>query len=368
MDTITQGLLGAVTAQLGFRQRIGPVATWVAAGAAIVPDLDILIEQVLALTGTEPGDLNHLSTHRGLSHSLLIVPLISFVIALLWKWVRRGQTGPPAGTEDGPPSKAADKPSFCLLYACVFVAVLSHPLLDWCTSYGTQMLSPITSRRFALDAVPIIDIIFTPILILTLIGCYSVRKIKTQPRKLTLAIGWIGFGLSVSYLAAGYALNRIIVSDMQKHDPTPSTAEYHAYPQLFTIFVWRVTRQTPDEWNAARVNMLFGDDLKHPDWTQAKIVDNVWTSRALALPEARLFRWFAMEQIRATDTYHHGMRMVDLHDMRYGIRPESLISLWSLRIALSDAGQVLAIERVRNYRQGSLTKVIGQAWQDIWNP
>ena len=44
MDTITQGLLGAVTAQLGFRQRIGRETTWVAAAAGIMPDLDILID------------------------------------------------------------------------------------------------------------------------------------------------------------------------------------------------------------------------------------------------------------------------------------------------------------------------------------
>ena len=66
MDTITQGLLGAVTAQLGFRQRIGRDATWVAAAAAVVPDLDIFIVPLMSMTGMEVDSLAQLRYHRGL--------------------------------------------------------------------------------------------------------------------------------------------------------------------------------------------------------------------------------------------------------------------------------------------------------------
>ena len=40
MDSITQGLMGAVIAQLGFLQRIGKEAGWIAAGTAFedLPD------------------------------------------------------------------------------------------------------------------------------------------------------------------------------------------------------------------------------------------------------------------------------------------------------------------------------------------
>jgi len=40
MDPLTQGLLGAVTAQLGFRRGIGRDASWVAATTAAAADLE----------------------------------------------------------------------------------------------------------------------------------------------------------------------------------------------------------------------------------------------------------------------------------------------------------------------------------------
>ena len=132
MDTITQGLLGAATAQLGFRQRIGKDATWLAALAGIVPDLDIFVQPLMTLSGRETDDFTRTVIHRGISHSLVMVPVFSLLITLLWRRFRRSSKSP--------------KP-FALLYACVFVALLSHPLLDWTTSYGTQLLAPFTDRR-----------------------------------------------------------------------------------------------------------------------------------------------------------------------------------------------------------------------------
>ena len=88
MDSITQVLLGTVTAQLGFRQKIGKDASWVAAGTALVPDLDLLTGPILSLTGVEHTDSDILVMHRGLSHSLLLVPFLSLIIAALWRWFR----------------------------------------------------------------------------------------------------------------------------------------------------------------------------------------------------------------------------------------------------------------------------------------
>ena len=30
-------------------------------------------------------------------------------------------------------------------------------MLDWCTTFGTQLLAPVSRARFALDAIPIVD-------------------------------------------------------------------------------------------------------------------------------------------------------------------------------------------------------------------
>ena len=172
MDTITHALLGAVTAQLGFRHKIGRDATWLATLAAVTPDLDIFIGPILSLTGAENGQMGHAPYHRGLTHSLLMTPVIALVIAAAWWWFRRrtaDQDVHPAGgdmvthpevarqVQVRPPPRATP---FLLLYACVFIAALTHPLLDFCTSYGTQLFAPLTNTRYAWDALPIVDIIY----------------------------------------------------------------------------------------------------------------------------------------------------------------------------------------------------------------
>lgn len=373
MDTLTQGLLGAVTAQLGFRQRIGRTATWVAAGAAIVPDLDILIplvQPLLSVTGSEPGDLGTMGTHRGLSHSLLVVPILALAIAFSWRWVRRGAVRLPGSCDQ------ENSPSFRLLFGCVFIAVLSHPLLDWCTSYGTQLFAPITSHRYAIDAVPIIDIIYTPILVMTLLSCYVVRKLKSDSRNATLKIGWVGFALSIAYLAAGYAMNTKAVISMRRlsservAEPAhgPFVAEYRAYPQPGTIFVWRTIRRSSDRWTAARINVLFKTAPERIAWSEAIIVENDWVRRARELPAIKRFDWFAMGQIRAAYKRQAGMHFVEFHDMRYGLRPESVKSLWSLRVVFADSGRLVTIERILHHRNRGLRETIGESWRDIWNP
>lgn len=120
MDSITQVLLGAVTAQLGFRQRIGKDASWVAAGSALLPDLDLLAGPILSLTGVEHTDSDMFMMHRGMSHSLLLVPFLGFVIAVMWWRFRQmyNKRNEKSGKDNANP--------FWLLYLCVLVALFMH--------------------------------------------------------------------------------------------------------------------------------------------------------------------------------------------------------------------------------------------------
>ncbi len=396
MDTLTQGLLGAVTAQLGFRQRIGREATWVAGAAAVLPDLDIFIVPLMRLAGTESGDLYVMSYHRGLSHSLLAVPVIAAGVAGIWWWLRRrarrnrNSSARPGGATAESPDGGAP-PGFGTLFACCFVAVLSHPLLDWCTSYGTQLLAPITNARFGIDAVPIIDVLYTPVLALTLLGCYLIRKLTgaraaTQggqgPRRghrATLIVGWAGFVLSTAYLATGAAINWRLRHGL----PEPMrAARAEAYPQICTIFVWRVTAEDDRAWYVARHNVLFSGPLRAEDFTRIPKVENEWIQRARRLPDVKTYCWFSRGQIRATYDRLDGLtgsrpqasaagrplHVVEFHDMRYGILPESPEALWPLRVTFDAHGEVLDISRRHRYRHADLGKLVRQMWRDVWTP
>lgn len=350
MDPLTQGLLGAVTAQLGFRQRIGRSASWLAGLTAMSPDLDVFVGPIKQALHLEHTTFDNLAIHRGLSHSLLMVPLIALPIALVWWLVRK--RGP-----------AQSRRSFGLLYGCLFVAVLSHPLLDWCTSYGTQLLAPITNRRFTLDAVPIIDLIYTPILILTLLVCFIAYRRKTISITLSQKIAWTGFAISALYLFAGFLLQfkainhlRTYISTQPQFQLAPDqTIEYRAYPYLGSIFVWRVTRSNHDHWLTAKVNVLYPTNRSPSVCSKASNDENRWTALARQLPQVRTFDWFAGTQTRPDYTFQNGLHIIDFHDMRYGLLPESCESLWFTRVIYDGYDQPVSISRKMNSSRRNLT-------------
>jgi inner membrane protein len=366
MDSITQGLLGAVTAQLGFRQRIGRDATWVAAAAAVVPDLDMFLGPVLSLFGVDRGRTVGHTLHRGYTHALPVAPILSLLIAVLWWWIRRRHAKTSDGAVGGRP------PSFGLLYACVFAAVVTHSLLDWCTSWGTQLLLPFTNTRYALDVIGIVDIIYTPILILTLIGCaIAARHSRRHAMRSMLLAGWAGFLLATGYLFAGWVLHNGAVGKARQQlagEPITRITRIKAYPMVGTIFLWRVVAETPDRWVAMRVH-YFAPPGRPYRTEEAPKQHNQWIDRAREVPEVKGFDWFDMGMTRASyERRGDGLHVVAFHDMRYGTGTESTESGRTLRVTFDGAGRLLGLSSAHHHAGGRRGSFARRAWSDIWNP
>ena len=118
MDSITQAVLGASIqgALLGRWQ--GRKALLYGAMLGTLPDLDVVIDY-----GDAVADMTY---HRGFSHSLLVLSLLAVAITLLARWLR--------------PNPAY---STRRLFLAVWLALITHPLLDAFTSYCTQLLWPL---------------------------------------------------------------------------------------------------------------------------------------------------------------------------------------------------------------------------------
>jgi len=365
MDPITQGLLGAATAQLGFRQRIGREATWVAAAAALVPDLDIFTGPLLRLGGAQIGWTESVRYHRALSHSLLMAPLLSLPIAMAWWYARRARRRRRPDVKRDLASRPP--PSFRLLWACVFVAIFTHPLLDWSTSYGTQLLAPLTDTRYAADAAPIIDMIYTAALALTLLACLLVRKIRRTPSpRATLAVGWAGVLLTTGYLGAGRILHDRAIEKASALVKNERIVRADAYPALGTIFLWRTVIETQDAWQVTRVHHFSSSPPESWKTSRAaKATGNAWIEKARALPEFKTYRWFARGRLRTEYEQVDGLHVVRVHDMRYARRTDGLESLWPLVIQFDATGRVAFVGRRMERHVGRHAAAF---WRDIWNP
>jgi hypothetical protein len=124
----------------------------------------------------------------------------------------------------------------------MILAIFTHPLLDLFTTYGTQLLSPLSNHRFALDAVAIIDPIYT----LMLVGAVGVGAWRGWGDEASRACAWAALVLSAAYLFYALALNdsaRNRAEEQLIADGVRPTA-VSAYPTLLQPWFRRVVART----------------------------------------------------------------------------------------------------------------------------
>ncbi len=141
MDSVSQIALGSAVAiaTMGRSTAVWKAALW-GAVAGTLPDLDVLIDHGNALA--------NMVNHRGNSHSLLY--LLVFSVAMGWGIARLH-------------GESRQWPRWWLAMALV---LLTHPVLDWFTIYGTQLLRPFTTHAYGLGSVFVIDPLYTlPLLV-----------------------------------------------------------------------------------------------------------------------------------------------------------------------------------------------------------
>ena len=166
MDPVTQGILGASIACAVSNKSDVKVAAICGLVGGLVPDLDVLIK-------SEQDSLLSVEYHRHFTHSLFFVPIISLLVAFsLFPFLKKY-------------TKLKN------IYIYSFVGVLSHGLLDACTSYGTSLIWPISNIRVSWNIISIIDPIFTFIIMIFLFLCILKKSIKIVRIGLTLSFSYI---------------------------------------------------------------------------------------------------------------------------------------------------------------------------------
>ena len=331
MDTATQALLGAVVGQAGFSQKLGRRAlVWGAIGG-LLPDLDVLV-----MAGGDP--FAEFVYHRGFTHSLWFGPVVGPVLGwAIWRGYRwRGREGP------GEPGARSMLSAWMGLMA---LALFTHPLIDVFTSYGTQLFAPFSRQRFALDAVAIVDLAYSGILIAGLvIGCALHRRGRSAQAAALAALA-----LSWSYMGYGWWLN-----ERAEHQVTLALAQaghpeatVHCYPTLIQPYFRRfVARRDDQVWVGVHTPLAGGATA----WEQFQETEpNPLVLRLLATPRGQVFSWFAMEEISARVVAEPPGFIVEVDDLRYGFPGTPRRGMWGIRGVFGQNEQLLApVERTRH--------------------
>ena len=88
------------------------------------------------------------------------------------------------------------------------LALLSHPLLDLCTTYGTALLLPFSRDRFALDAIAVVDLAYSAMLAAGLIAGLVARE-----RPHSAWYSGVALILTTVYLLVGLLLKALAESE-----------------------------------------------------------------------------------------------------------------------------------------------------------
>jgi inner membrane protein len=216
MDSLSQLALGAAigVAVMGRRTALWKSAVW-GAVAGTLPDLDVFIDH---------GDaIANMVLHRAETHSLFWLTLFSLPFAALvarlhgeWAVWKRW-------------------------WLALWLVLVTHPLLDAMTVYGTQLALPFSNHPFGVGSVFIIDPLYTlPLLVGTGIALATTR----------LRANTFGLVLSTAYLAWGFGVQQHVERVARNALTRQGIAAERMLvtPSAFNTIAWRVVVMQRDQY------------------------------------------------------------------------------------------------------------------------
>ena len=193
MDSLSQAALGAAVAEAVLAGRVGRRAAALGAALGTLPDLDVLVRHADAIDA--------FTLHRSWSHSVFVLSLASLPLAALaHRLLDPGRAGAAAAGAAAP--SGASGASFGRWWLAVWAALVTHPLLDAFTTYGTQLFWPLPVPPVAIGSIFIIDPLFT----LPLAGGLAVALLRPGARGRRANL--VGLGASGAWLLATLALQQ----------------------------------------------------------------------------------------------------------------------------------------------------------------
>jgi inner membrane protein len=269
VDSVTQAALGAAIG--GAIAPAGQRRKALLAGAVLgtLPDLDVFIDY---------GDaVANFTYHRGFSHSLFVLPPFAL---LVWLALKRWW----APVREAP----------LQWLAIIGLALITHPLLDAHTAYGTQLFWPLESPPVMWATLFIIDPLFTlPLLVAIVIGAArptrqsSAVAIRACVALTTLYLGWSWIAQSIVSHHTGEAL---AARDLQG-------APAFIVPTPFNTVLWRIVVLTDEGYLEGFDSLLSPED--GPDFTAHRFDRDLLESASDLWAVSRL-RWFSQDFVKAS--------------------------------------------------------------------
>jgi len=238
MDSISQMALGAAVTHAVLGRRIGRRAAVLGAFLGTLPDLDVLVRHADAIDA--------FTLHRSWSHSLFVLSPASLPVALL----ARRLIGPGMRRNRGADVAAA---SFARWWLAVWATLVTHPLLDAFTTYGTQLFWPLPTPPVAIGSIFIIDPLYTLPLLIGL--AVALRRSDGGLARANLA----GLGTSTAWLLA-----TLVLQQGARHEAQAAFERAGTVPDKLVVLpfpfglMWRAVALEGDDYAVTWVSLVDG--------------------------------------------------------------------------------------------------------------
>lgn len=357
MDSLTQIILGAATGELAAGRKIGRKAMFWGAVGGTIPDLDVMVGGIFQSIGLF-DDMDALAFHRGISHSfffailaplvlgrviawhykdpnrkyrsflggVLVYALMAFAInfvffriaggeanisvlvgsvvlgvlvtlGLYWRFFKRKIS-----------EVNADWKAFGWVF---FWSIFTHPLLDSCTTYGTQLFQPFSDFRVGFNNIAVADPIYTvPFALCIILGAFIFKKLPIR-RYLNIA----GIVISSCYLIWTF-YNKYKVDTVIEQSLAEQGISYDRYmssPTILNNLLWNVVVESDSVFYQSLYSVL-DKEPKIPEWNtfpkRRHLLDGHWEDKSI-----QTLTWF-------TSGYYNVVPLsgdtLQISDLRFG--------------------------------------------------
>ncbi len=331
MDSVTQILLGASVAGAVVPAAHRRAAMLAGAALGTLPDLDSFPIQLFT---DDPVAL--MTLHRGFSHSLFVLPLVAWAI---WAFYRRRG------------GRVAESPH--RWFWAIQLSLVTHPLLDAFTVYGTQLLWPLATPPVLWSSVFIIDPGYTLWLLLGVVVAIFAGTKPVAGRALVaglvLSTAYLGWSLVAKAVVEREAARSLAALGLQD-------APRFSVPMPFNTLLWRVVAMTPDGFVEGEHSLVADARpiaFRHHD------SDTEALAQVAGFPAVRRLAWFNRGFMKAQ--VRDGQLV--LSDLRMGAEPDYS---FNFAVAERDGAGWRAIPPQQLAWPWEARRRLGQMWDRIW--
>lgn len=321
MDPLTHGLLGTTYASLFNKKRSAMrMAAFCSFTGALAPDLDILIR-----ASNDP--MFGLSNHRHFTHSVLMAPLLSLLVALFW-W---------------PVSKRIL--TFWQAYLFTCLGMMTHGMLDAMTNYGTHLFWPLTNARESWSIISIIDPIFTSVLLVCALLAVMCKRKQPFIIAMIFALGYWGLGLYQRESATR-------IMQQFAHERGHRITKSEVKPSFANLWLWRTQYQSAGKGYIDAVHLSPWAGIKYYGGSSIDIYTPPIDIAGVQAADLEKFHFFSDGWLtqNPNDTNEIG-------DARFAMLPYQTQYIWAIRLKPDKPNEHVDFVSTRTIKDGDFSKL-----------